>query len=158
MPHSLKLPFRTISRSAQETRALGFRLGQSLDQPIALQLHGDLGSGKTCFVQGLARGLQVPDGYDITSPTYTLINEYPGRMALVHADLYRMAQGVDTEALGLEEIFERPAVVAIEWPQRLGADQWPSRCLAVRIVIQPDDSRLIEIFACGLEKNNLIWE
>lgn len=153
-----KFPYRLVSRSPLDTHSLGFRLGRSLDQPTILQLQGDLGCGKTCFVQGLARGLQVPDTYDITSPTYTLINEYPGRLPLYHVDLYRLNAGVDAEALGLMEIFDRRAVVAVEWPQRLSDDQWPPGCLVVRIDIQPDQSRRIRIFHYGLDKNNLICE
>ena len=66
-----------ITRSPEETRCLGQHLGQCLQRGTILRLYGDLGSGKTCLVQGLARGLAVPAGYDITSPTYTLIHEYP---------------------------------------------------------------------------------
>ena len=78
------------THSVQETRELGQNIGRLISQPITLALIGDLGSGKTAFVQGLAQGLDVPADYYITSPTFTLINEYPGRLALIHIDLYRL--------------------------------------------------------------------
>jgi len=77
-------------------------------------LTGDLGSGKTSFVQGLARGLEVPNDYYITSPSYTLINEYPGRHPFFHVDLYRLEDPVDFEDIGLYDILDVNFVVAIE--------------------------------------------
>ena len=147
-----------ITRSPEQTRALGQRLGQRLDKGMVLGLNGDLGSGKTCFVQGLARGLEVSEVYDITSPTYTLINEYPGRLPLYHVDLYRLGGHVDSGDLGLDEIFYDGGVVAVEWADRLAPRDWPPTYLDLVFTIEPDDSRRIRINAYGLADDNLLKE
>ncbi len=105
---------------AAETRELGRRCGRLLQAPAVLALIGDLGSGKTVFVQGLARGLDLPEAWVVTSPTFTLINEYPGRLRLFHIDLYRIADGgAGIEELGLVEILDGRGVVAVEWAEKL---------------------------------------
>ena len=106
------------TRSPEETRALAASWLQQHKQSgrIILALHGDLGAGKTCFVQGLAEALQVT--IPVSSPTYTLINEYPGPEPLIHVDLYRMADAEEAQDAGLLELFEEAAVVAVEWPER----------------------------------------
>jgi tRNA threonylcarbamoyladenosine biosynthesis protein TsaE len=78
------------THSVEETRELGRKIGLLIKQPFIIALIGDLGCGKTAFVQGLALGLGVPADYYITSPTFTLINEYPGRWPLFHVDLYSL--------------------------------------------------------------------
>ena len=79
-----KHKIQITTQSINETQDLSQKLGKLIKHPLVIALIGDLGSGKTAFVQGLARGLEVPDGCYITSPTFTLINEYPGRCDLVH--------------------------------------------------------------------------
>ncbi|WP_054696348.1 tRNA (adenosine(37)-N6)-threonylcarbamoyltransferase complex ATPase subunit type 1 TsaE [Desulfosarcina cetonica] len=113
--------------SAEQTIAFGERLGRRIDGPLVLFLYGDLGSGKTAFAQGLARGLGVPATCHVTSPTYTLVNEYPGRLPFFHVDLYRLHEPVDPEEIGLREIFDEAGVVAVEWPGRLHPEDHPSR-------------------------------
>lgn len=105
-----------ISRSASQTRRWARRLLDALPKQAVLALHGELGSGKTCFVQGLAEALGVDQ--PVTSPTFTLIQEYTGRRPLVHVDLYRIPSAAEAAELGLEEYFEREGVVAIEWAER----------------------------------------
>lgn len=144
--------------SPEQTRALGHAIGSALKTGLAIRLRGDLGSGKTCLVQGLARGLDVPGGYDITSPTYTLINEYPGRLPLFHVDLYRLNDSVDAEMIGLWEIFSHQAVVAVEWSERLKDDDWPEEYLTLIFTTLDDQCRLIRLIGCGLETDNLIKE
>jgi len=145
-----------ITHSPEQTRVLGKNLGQRLDKGLVLGLNGDLGSGKTCFVQGLARGLEVSAAYDITSPTYTLIHEYPGRLPLYHVDLYRLESPVDSAAMGLDEILYDNAVVAVEWADRLAPRDWPPVYLSLDFTIESDDSRRIRVQACGLVDDNLI--
>lgn len=144
-----------ITNSLDETRALGEKIGKHLEPGTVLALTGDLGSGKTIFVQGLAKGLDVPDNYYITSPTYTLINEYPGRYYLFHVDLYRIGNYADFDDIGLYEILWSDGVVAIEW-----ADKFPKKSikeyLAVHIDILNDKSRKISMTAHGLRGKNLI--
>jgi tRNA threonylcarbamoyl adenosine modification protein YjeE len=97
------------------TRMLGFIIGKLAPPGAILALGGELGAGKTTLVQGVARGVGVPDEYYITSPTFTLINEYPGRRVLYHVDLYRIGDPDEAMEIGLEEILEGDGLVAIEW-------------------------------------------
>ncbi len=143
------------THSLEETQALGQKIGAWLGAGAVLALTGDLGSGKTSFVQGLARGLDVPADYYITSPTYTLINEYPGRCHLFHVDLYRIEDTVDFDDIGLYEIMHSDGVVVIEWADRLHKDLL-SEHVAIHIEILDDESRKIRITAYGLEGVNVI--
>lgn len=144
------------TRTPEETYDLGRRLGQQIRSGLTIRLHGDLGSGKTCFVQGLARGLEVPEGYDITSPSYALIHEYPGRIPLYHVDLYRLTGSTDAEAVGLWELFDGEGVVAVEWEDRLDENDWPETGLRIEMRILNDETRRIRLIGYGLESDNLI--
>ncbi len=106
------------TRSPEETRALAQKLARDLGPGDLLLLYGDLGSGKTTFVQGLARGLGVPEEVYVVSPSFSLVNEYPGRVPLFHVDLYRLSPE-EVEDLGLHEMLSR-GVMVIEWSERLG--------------------------------------
>ena len=150
---SKKINIKTLS--ADETQKLGQKIGTLIKQPLIIALRGDLGSGKTAFVQGLAKGLEVPDGYYITSPTFTLINEYPGRLSLVHVDLYRIESIDDLEDLGLDELLYGQAVIAIEWAEKLTGRQ-PAEQLLVTMEIIDDDCRKLTLDATGHDEVNLI--
>jgi tRNA threonylcarbamoyladenosine biosynthesis protein TsaE len=143
------------SGSPEQTRALARALGRVLDDGRVIALTGDLGAGKTAFVQGLARGLDVPESYYITSPTYTLVNEYPGRVPLFHVDLYRLAPPVDLEEIGLGDVLHLAGVVAVEWAERIDPHQLAAH-LKVAISIDPDETRRIDISPSGLEAGNLL--
>ena len=138
------------TRCVDETRKLGESIGSVVTAGTILALYGDLGSGKTSFVQGLGRGLGVPEDYYITSPSYTLINEYPGRVLLFHVDLYRITNSVDIEDLGLYEIFEDQGVVAVEWADRMGKDLPPNH-VRVQFEIFDDKTRKISIIPQGVK-------
>ena len=144
-----------ITNSFDETQSLGEKTGKHLEPGTVLSLTGDLGSGKTTFVQGLARGLNVPDDYYITSPTYTLINEYPGRYHLFHIDLYRIENRADFDDIGLYEILRSDGIAAIEWADKLPKNLF-SEYLEIHIDILNDESRKISIAAHGLRVENLI--
>jgi len=131
-----------ITHSARETRHAGRDLGKDLQPGTILSIKGELGSGKTVFVQGLALGLGVPESVYVTSPSYTLINEYPGRCRLFHADFYGLESFSDFDDLGLDEIMEESGVVAIEWPERL-PQHFPKSDIEVEIKIIGDDEREI---------------
>ena len=103
----------------------------------------------------MARGLEVPDGYYITSPTFTLINEYPGRYDLVHADLYRLEKIDDLEDIGLDEMLHGQSVIAIEWADKL-LNGLPARGLTVRLDIMDDNCRRLCLDATGHDEVNLI--
>ena len=105
--------------SPEATRAAASALARHLAPGDTIGLVGDLGAGKTCFVQGLARGLAVPDSVRVTSPTFTLINEHRGgRLPLFHVDLYRIDRAAELDHIGLDDLFRAPAVVAVEWCDR----------------------------------------
>jgi tRNA threonylcarbamoyladenosine biosynthesis protein TsaE len=154
----MPLPQRTINVktcSVAETQDVGQTIGHLIDQPTTIALIGDLGSGKTAFVQGLANGLGVPSGYYITSPTFTLINEYPGRLPLFHIDLYRLETVHDLEDIGLDDLFYDPAVLAIEWADRL-ADNYLTDHLSIHFKIIDDEFRRLNLIAYGQNGINLI--
>ena len=143
------------THSVEQTRQLGQDIGRLIKQPLIIALIGDLGSGKTAWVQGLAQGLEVPAGYYITSPTFTLINEYPGRLPLFHADLYRLETVSDLADIGLEELFYEQGVLAVEWADKL-TENPSDDYLNLRIEIIDDDCRKISLIANGQNGINLI--
>ena len=142
--------YQITTRSVDETQKLGEIIGTAITDGTVLALTGDLGSGKTAFVQGLARGLEVPDDYYITSPSYTLINEYPGRYPLFHVDLYRILNPTDLEDIGLYEILHNSGIVAIEWADRIGQKLMPD-AITIHIEITGDETRKISITAYNLK-------
>lgn len=145
-----------LTHSAAQTQCLGRCLGEMLTGGLVIRLMGELGAGKTCFVQGLARGLKVPESYDITSPTYTLIHEYPSHPPLYHVDLYRLHSELDVDAIGLWDILDQDAVIAVEWPDRLDDTLWPPESLCIRFKIQDKDIRSLQLFGYGLLIDTLI--
>jgi len=109
------------SDSEQRTREIGEELGTVLRTGDIVLLSGDLGAGKTCFAQGIARGLGVEQ--PVTSPSFVLMNEYHGRETMYHVDLYRMSDVDELDDLGLWDYAER-GVLVVEWPER-GAELLP---------------------------------
>ena len=144
------------TRSHEQTVTLGRVLGRRINRGLVLLLFGDLGSGKTAFAQGLADGLNVPESFTVTSPTYTLVNEYPGRMPFYHVDLYRMPTPMDPDEIGLLELFDEDAVVAVEWAQRLHPSDLPGRRMELDFTITGDTTRSIRIIAYGLDSLDLL--
>lgn len=139
---------RIVSRSAEETRAVAARLASECPDGALVCLHGDLGAGKTCFVQGLARalGIRRPVG----SPTFTLVNEYRGTRGLAHIDLYRIRGAGDAFSLGLEDYLQHyPGIVAIEWAER-ALDFLPEDAWHVRLTPgKAEGERVVEIARPG---------
>ena len=133
------------SGSEEETRRIGFRLGETLQPPRVVLLSGELGAGKTVFTQALAAGLEVEDLTLVRSPSFTLINEYPSaRGRIYHVDLYRLEGADDFHSIGIEEILEREAVVIIEWGEKL--DLPVDDPVRIRILVDPaTDERLLQI-------------
>ena len=130
-----------VSRSEEETAAIGEQLGRTLTAGDVVLLYGDLGAGKTAFTRGLARGLDAAAD-EVTSPTFTLVQEYAGRVTLFHVDLYRLDEK-EVDDLGLEELVLGDGVVAIEW-----AERWrgrPDDVVEVRIAHAGEDERRISI-------------
>jgi tRNA threonylcarbamoyladenosine biosynthesis protein TsaE len=120
MSISAKLKGGVVTASAEETRALAAEFAAVLPPDTVLALHGDMGVGKTTFVQGLARGLGVKE--QVTSPTFAIYSVYRGpRTRLVHLDAYRLENERQIEALLLEEFLASPWLLAVEWPEKTGA-------------------------------------
>ncbi len=142
------------ARTAAELQSIAERLGRALQAGDVLALIGPLGAGKTTFVQGLARGLGVPPDRHVASPTFALVNEHPGRVPLVHADLYRVADARELEELGLSDAFDR-AAVAIEWLDRF-PDAAPAERLEIEIAIEPDEARKITFRARGTRPRDVL--
>jgi len=99
-----------------ETEQTGQLLAAYLKPGDCISLTGEMGSGKTCFVRGVGCGLKVPNNYQVNSPSYTLINRYPGTIPLYHADLYRLETSAELNDLELHEIIHGDGVTFIEWP------------------------------------------
>ncbi|HEX5035847.1 MAG TPA: tRNA (adenosine(37)-N6)-threonylcarbamoyltransferase complex ATPase subunit type 1 TsaE [bacterium] len=111
-----------VSKSASQTANIAADFGRTLKPGRVIGLIGDLGAGKTTFVQGLARGLGIDPDYYVNSPTFTLINEYRGQGSdLIHVDLYRIEKPLEGETLGLDEYLASGAIVAVEWIERMPA-------------------------------------
>jgi tRNA threonylcarbamoyladenosine biosynthesis protein TsaE len=127
--------------SEEETSAVAARFAARLRPGALVLLYGDLGAGKTAFVRGMAAGLGIAPG-EISSPTFTLIQEYRGARVLSHVDLYRL-EGTEIEDLGLEELSADGSVVAIEWADKLR--ECPAGAIQVVIADLGDDARKIEI-------------
>ena len=107
-----------ITNSPQETEALGQKLGQKLPAGTVIAYRGDLGAGKTAFTRGLARGLGIQD--PVTSPTYTIVNEYlGGRVPLFHFDMYRLHSADDLFDIGWDDYLERQGICAVEWSENV---------------------------------------
>jgi tRNA threonylcarbamoyladenosine biosynthesis protein TsaE len=126
------VPVRAFETSSEEeTIALGEMLARELPLRCVVLLIGNLGAGKTTIAKGIARGLGAAEPDEVSSPTYTLIHEY-GEGRLYHIDLYRLDTAREVAALGLDEIFDRDAVVLIEWGERF-PELMPADRLEVRL-------------------------
>ena len=119
-----------VSHSAAETWAFAARLALECVPGSVIALHGDLGAGKTCLVQGLGRALEVREA--VHSPTFTLVNEYRGRLPLHHIDLYRLASAAEAFGLGLDEYLDGGGVTVIEWAER-AAPLLPARTIHIEL-------------------------
>lgn len=104
----------------EQSQRLGELIGQTAQAGDIFLLHGDLGSGKTTLTQAIGQGLEVEEGCYITSPTFSLMHEYPGRLPLYHFDLYRLEDEEEIAELGFVELLHGPGVAVVEWPDRLG--------------------------------------
>jgi tRNA threonylcarbamoyladenosine biosynthesis protein TsaE len=133
-----------LTGSAEETKALARNMGRKLKSGDILALSGELGSGKTCFTGGLARGLGVADNYQITSPTFTIINEYPARCPLYHFDVYRLEGYSSLDDLGYEEYFSGKGVVVIEWAEKI-APVIPETAIYINFEYVDENKRKITI-------------
>jgi len=128
----------------EETIALGRQLASELPRKAVILLIGNLGAGKTTLAKGIIEGLDAAQPDEVSSPTFTLIHEFAGRV--YHIDLYRLDTAAQVSTLGLDEIFDRDAVVLIEWGERF-TDLMPTDRIEIRLTAGKDDNRRIEIDA-----------
>ncbi len=135
-----------ISHSEAQTRRLGTRLGELLEGGEVIALQGELGTGKTRWVQGVGQALKVDQ--HVTSPSFLLVNEYPGRLILYHIDLYRINRVAEALAFGLEDYLYGDGVCLIEWAERV-ADVLPPARLWITLHHLDDTKRRITMRADG---------
>jgi len=133
------------SSSPEETRRLGEALGRAAQAGDVILLSGELGAGKTVFVQGMARGLDFQG--PVSSKSFVLLGEYVGRLTLFHADLYRLDSPTEVEDLALEEI-SRDGILVVEWPER-GDVVLPGERLTLRFEVNGPETRRITAEAKG---------
>jgi tRNA threonylcarbamoyladenosine biosynthesis protein TsaE len=145
-----------ISSSPEGTRAIGKRIGTCIKEGAVLALQGELGSGKTCLVQGIATGLGVDRSVPVNSPSFVIINEYPGPVTLYHFDLYRVHEERELWELGWEEYLARPGVIVIEWAERTGS-LLPDDHIRIALEITGESSRRITISGRGVAEFLKKW-
>ena len=139
-----KLRAGVTTRSAEETRSLATELGAALSPGSVLALHGDLGVGKTTFVQGLARGLGITGG--VTSPTFNIFTLHRGKTNLLHLDAYRLESAREVEDLLIEDFMEPPWCLAVEWPEKVAA--WlPAGALHLDLLIGAEHAHHVRLRA-----------
>jgi len=132
-----------VSNSPDETLDYGQQLGSRLVGGEILLLSGPLGAGKTLFVKGICAALGIAED-EVTSPSFTLVNTYSGSLQLYHIDLYRLDELRELASLGLDEIFDRDALVLIEWGERF-PQILPEKRTEIRIRAVGDDEREIQV-------------
>jgi len=136
------------SRSEGETLEMGQWIGRNLAAGDVIALWGELGAGKTLLTRAMARGLGVPERVPVTSPTFTFINEYDGRLHIYHMDLYRLTDLTELDTLPWMEALYGTGVSLIEWPERLGT-LMPEERWDIRIEITGDETRTITLEPVG---------
>jgi tRNA threonylcarbamoyladenosine biosynthesis protein TsaE len=134
--------YRTASE--EETIALGERLACDFAPGAVVLLIGNLGAGKTTLAKGIVKGLSAASPEEVASPTFTLIHEYGDPPLVYHVDLYRLDDAAAVATLGLEELFDKPAVVLIEWGERF-PDLMPPERVEIRLTALADDEREIAV-------------
>lgn len=144
-----------LSHSPEETDRLGAFLGRHASPGLVIALSGELGAGKTCLTQGIAKGLGVPEEFYVTSPSFTLVNQYPGRIELYHVDLYRIESLTGIEDMGLEEIMPSQHVVVIEWADK-AADVLPPERLSISMSIVDEQVHCLQLTGAGQEASHLV--
>jgi tRNA threonylcarbamoyladenosine biosynthesis protein TsaE len=145
------------TKSVSETIQLGKKIGSLLRPGDVVALVGELGSGKTQFIKGLAEGVGVGKSTYISSPSFTLINEYPGRIPLYHVDLFRLEQEKEAEELGLEDYFQGEGITAIEWADKIPS-LLPKEMLLIHIAYTGKNTRSLEITGKGKRFEDLVTE
>ena len=136
--------------SVEDTEALGAALGGVLRGGHWVGLEGPLGAGKTSLMRGLGKGLELLEGVFVTSPTFTVVNVYPGRHEVLHLDLYRLTSEDDLEAVGYYDLFTSENVVVVEWPGNVASARPDRDMIGVRFAIGEEGHRRLTVESRGL--------
>jgi tRNA threonylcarbamoyladenosine biosynthesis protein TsaE len=147
----MKSALRFETNSDEETRALGGRMAPLLPERGVVLLIGDLGAGKTTLTKGIAEALGAAPADEVSSPTFTLIHEYGDPVRIYHVDLYRLDTSEEAWRVGLEELFERPALTLIEWGERF-PELMPEERIEIRIEHAGEDRRTITLSLRGASR------
>jgi len=145
----------TLSGSPGETEAMGRQLGSILNRGSLVALRGELGGGKTCFARGIVAAAAPESAHLVASPTFAIMNEYPGAIPVYHFDFYRLAGDNEIAELGFEEYLQGDGICIIEWSERL-AELLPEDHLAVTFEHCGDDRRQVAFEAFGQESEALL--
>jgi tRNA threonylcarbamoyladenosine biosynthesis protein TsaE len=133
-----------VTYSAEDTIRTGRELGARLKPPALILLRGELGAGKTTLTKGIVSGLGAAREEEVTSPTFTLVHNYHNGVRVYHIDLYRVGDFRDFETLGVEDLFTTPAIVIVEWPERMTLRSgWP--VVQIELEHVDENSRRIRI-------------
>ena len=146
---------RVRTKSSHETVELGKRIGRLLEPKGVVALVGELGTGKTHLIKGLAAGAGVKRFSYISSPSFTLIHEYPGKVPVTHVDLFRLRTEREAEDLGLEEYFQGPGLTAIEWADKIPS-LLPKDVLCIHLTHTGERIRSIEVIGKGCRYEELV--
>lgn len=144
-----------LSRSPAQTRALAKKVGKLLGKGDIVGLVGELGAGKTVFVQGLAGGLGVKPAEYVRSPSFVLLNIYQGRLDLYHFDLYRLDNLTELENIGYKEYFYGQGVTAIEWAEKI-VPALPAEYLRIELYHQSPEERIVKLIPKGKRYRELV--
>jgi len=145
------------TKSTSETIRIGRRIGSRLLPGDVVALVGELGAGKTQFIKGLAAGVGVRNPTYISSPSFKLINEYPGKIAFYHIDLFRLEGEKEAEELGLDDYFQGRGITAIEWADKIPS-LLPEEILWIEIHYTGENTRSLEISGKGKRFEDLVRE
>ena len=142
------------TESPEETQVLGEKIGKTFRPGDVIALIGNLGTGKTCLTQGIARGVGITSDEVVNSPSYILINEYNGKIPIYHIDLYRLEDSAEIAELGLSEYMEGDGICIIEWAERM-ADALPDTAIKIRITLEEvgDNETLAPILQSPEDEN-----
>lgn len=144
------------SKNSQQTFDLGKFMGSQICRAVSIALKGSLGTGKTTFVQGLAKGLGVSEKYYITSPTFNILNEYPAEMfTLSHFDLYRLESSEELEFIGFDDFVDDRHIIVVEWPEILSNISFAFD-IEINFTFDEHYNRIISIFVSGQSGINLL--
>ncbi len=138
------MPESFLTSSEEETIEAGRRIAARLEAPVLVFLIGELGAGKTTLAKGIISGLGAASVEEVSSPTFTLIHEYGARPKVYHIDLYRLDRAPELDTLGLEDLWDRPAVVLIEWGEKF-ASRLPARRLEILLEHAGESVRRITV-------------